>query len=393
MKVGIITFHCAHNYGAMLQCVALQRVIEREGNDVFVIDYEPAYLTRASKVFKPVMQHVRKVYQCYRSRNAAYRAIRVLLGFVRAVASNMFFWKGIKINKEFDGFMKKHMNLTPKTTVAEKLNESVPEIDLIVCGSDQIWNPQITGFGFDPAYFGHFGTPETKRISYAASACNLSDDYFQDFNTLISNMNAVSIRENSTADYLRSKLSLSVRTDLDPTLLLEKSDFKGYEENVSLPKKSFILLYTLEDAESKEKAAKKVFALQKANPDLHIVDISPQRSRRIFNHYRYLGFVSPGAMLKCIDLASVVVTNSFHGTALSIVYQKDFWTAVHSSRGNRIVDLLNMLGLTDRTINDNTISKVDNFGSIDFGSVNVCLNDKRRRSIEYLKKNLENENV
>ena len=147
MRVGILTFHCAHNYGAVLQCYALQEVLRGMGNEVEVINYCPSYLTDVYKVV-----NIHRVL----SRNPLRMAKRSIVE-VLTLSNRIRRYRG------FDRFINSWLTLSASRDVT-------PDYDVYVMGSDQIWNPSLT-HGFDGRFFGDFPFPKEGRkyVSYAAS--------------------------------------------------------------------------------------------------------------------------------------------------------------------------------------------------------------------------------
>ena len=153
MKLGILTFHGAHNYGAVLQCYALQEVLTKMGHDVYVIDYRQPYINEVYKIF---------------SFQILKRKMKNLGAVADYVRYNIFRASAIKKRREhFEEFTSKYLNLTLPCDA-----ESVPvDFDAYIIGSDQVWSQVCTGGDFDDVYFGKFRRNEDSRvIGYAISS-------------------------------------------------------------------------------------------------------------------------------------------------------------------------------------------------------------------------------
>ena len=174
MRIGILTFHCAHNYGAMLQCYALQEYLVAQGHEVSVVDYRPDYLTHG---------YVRHALHHWISRNPL-RAVKRLLTEPFLYRTRGKRWDG------FDRFMRTKLHLTPYHPASDYVN-----FDLIIVGSDQIWSTRLTGEKFDPVFFGK--GLACRSVSYAASMspCCLSADERKALPELLRNLDALSVRE------------------------------------------------------------------------------------------------------------------------------------------------------------------------------------------------------
>ena len=150
MKIGILTFHCAHNYGAVLQCYAMQEFLRCKGHDVEVINYRPKYLLEPYKTFKV-------------KRFLSKKPIRLSKG---VIIEFILFPTRLKRFNGFEKFIKNRLSLSEKATCSS----ISPKYDVYIAGSDQIWNPKIT-HGFDSVFFADFPFIKNmkKYISYAAS--------------------------------------------------------------------------------------------------------------------------------------------------------------------------------------------------------------------------------
>ena len=216
MKIGILTFHCAINYGAILQTYGLQEFLKSKGHDVFIIDYRPAYLLEPYSIFtwnwdsnKPFIKNI--------------------LLFIRSLFVLPI---RLKRKKKFSLFIEKHINIHPLN-----LSNETSDFSAFIFGSDQIWNTQIT-HGFDKVYFGYFAASKNKRlISYAASAGNINciSSRKDEFMSLLSNYTNISAREQSLADFInKSLVKNNCYVTLDPVLLAGKETFTSIASIKSL---------------------------------------------------------------------------------------------------------------------------------------------------------------
>lgn len=201
MKIGIFTFHCAANYGAVLQTYCLQEVLKDMGHEVYVIDYRPKYLIEPYKTF------------AY-SPNIYNSNLEKCKGFVRACLVAPIRWKR---NKNFSKFIHARLNLYHLD-----LNDESNDFDAFVFGSDQIWSPKIAS-GFDKVYLGDFPAAKGKKlIAYAASAGSISNFLGKDINYFLSRLqffNKVTVREKSLAEYINQKSLTTSEVVFDPVLL------------------------------------------------------------------------------------------------------------------------------------------------------------------------------
>lgn len=359
MRIGITTFHLVPNYGAALQTFALLEYLRRKGHDVFVVDHR---CPGNSEEFYPT-----NLYSIKRGK----RTLKSLVYFfVMIVLSKSSY---IKKFNAFCRFQKKELNLT-------KINESV--LDAIVCGSDQIWNPSITK-GVDKAFFGLFDSCKiSKKIAYAASCGEVNSLSFEEKELLISyvrQMNAVSVREKTLNDFLMDR-GVESEVVLDPTFLLTKDDYIKHFYDESFKDQDYILVYELHEIPLIRQVAKAIAKEKK----LKIVYVCGYKKMTIFCHNR-IYTAGPEDFVIYIAKAKYVVTNSFHGLAFSLIFEKDFSVCLPKVRTGRLTNLLDSVGLLNRVV-----TQVDsiNTKSIDYGQVNQKKNELIKKSKIFIDKAL-----
>lgn len=360
MKIGILTFHCAHNYGAVLQCYALQETLKQMGHDVEVIDYRPEYLLAPYRRFD--------VHR-FISRNPLKMAKKCVTEIVLAN-------KRIIRYDSFNRFITKELRLSEKTE-----GKSIPQkYDVYVMGSDQIWNPKITN-GFDPVYFGDFGFPKDnkKYVAYAASmgATSLEDDAKAFYMKALKSFDSVSVREIQLAALLQPLTDKKVEIVLDPTLLVDRNLWSGITKTPRI-KEKYVLVYQVRyDSNTLRIAydiAKEIGAV--------VVEITAFFNPRLKKNR--LQCASPEEFIGWIRNASCVVTTSFHGTAFSVIFNKPFYCIALGDNGDsRSASLLKNIGLEDRMINKNDSP---GFSGINYDHPNAKLSLLKEKSKEYLLK-------
>ena len=174
MKIGILTFHCAHNYGAVLQAYGLQEYLRSQGHETYIIDYRPGYLTRNYKAFNI------RFWMASTPREIVYK-----------LRYEPFLWKHrILRSKAFDRFIRNRFDLHPYVR-----HTNFSDFDAIFLGSDQIWNKTITGQRYDEVFFG--GNATCRVIAYAASMGRgtLSDKDRERLRQYLAPMTAIGVRE------------------------------------------------------------------------------------------------------------------------------------------------------------------------------------------------------
>ena len=366
MKIANITFHNTSNFGATLQCTALFRYLESLGNKVVIIDYLPHYILNK----KSVLKELRKINS---SRNK-------VKAFAKGIVYLSHYFELRKRDTAFETFIKNNLKLTKTYHNIKELNEKSPEADLYICGSDQIWNPALTGNALDDAFFLTF--TNGIKASYGVSVGELNiEQYGDDVKTKVADFIGISVRESSVAEKLSAVLKQDVKTVLDCTLLLCRQDYIVMEKETPLPDKPYLLFYDMQRSKASEVVARQI----SEQDSLCIIDISPNPFITVKGAKKRID-IGPGEFLYLVKNASYIVTNSFHGTVFSILYHKSFITFLHTTRSGRVVDLLKELGLSDR-IMDSTDIVPDK--TIDYLSVDERLNSKRQQSYAYIKSILE----
>ena len=345
-KVGILTFHFCDNYGAVLQCYALLKVINSmERYNCEVINYNPNW--------KPRWFTDPKMQEKFLAKLEKYVAFR----------------------RDFLAIQEGYIYDTSE----------IKAYDYYVVGSDQVWN---TSFRFSkPTYFLDFVPDNAVKVSYAASVGLAIEDkrlnrtYFEQY---IPRFDYLSIREKTHEQYIKEFTDKSVTTVLDPTLLLRKEDYDEIISRDKEEKEKFIFLYFLKHDTTAPLMISFVNMLsRKYNLKVihYFIDVPKQAFK---NNSESFFFEGPQEFLWYIKNAEVVVTNSFHGTIFAIQYHKPFYTYVVKSMSSRVLDLLQMLGLEDRLINGYKNIDDVNF-DIDFEKVERKLETLRGESLNYLK--------
>ncbi|MRI86501.1 hypothetical protein GIY09_11660 [Aerococcaceae bacterium WS4759] len=363
-SVGIITYHCADNFGGVLQVYALMKTIEQLGLRAEIIDFQPKEIT---------YQYSPKFDIEYSLETQGL--VITLKGMLKRLQNKSTLQEK---SKNFSEFREKHLRLSMDTYLTEiSLKENPPKYDFYITGSDQVWNPDLFE-KIGNSYFLDFASPESTKISYAASiAKKVENEYADVFRDNLERFNYVSVREESAKLYLEDKTDKEVKVTIDPTLLLSKNDWvqiSTYNKN----DEKFILVYDL------VKDPVIVSVANKIAKDNGYKIISYSIAKEYENWKGSFSTNNPTDFLGLVEKSEVIVTSSFHGTAFSIIYNKPFYTVPHPTRGSRMVDFLNKLQLSDRMVTD--VSQLDEMKlEIDYTKVNKKLIELRNDSLEFLK--------
>ena len=355
--VGIITFNRALNYGAVLQAYALKSVCEDLGYKTHIVNYldgVEAAKPAPVKAFLASKSH----------KNAVLKCIRSIISY----PGDMKRWRA------FSQFRQTYLDESIPCRSAEEI--AALRYDFYIAGSDQIWNYNITGGEFDPVYFGNIAGVKN-CIVYAASAQDAPfplDKEFAFKDRLMESGHAMSIREEKLADYVAQLTGVKYPVVLDPTLLAGRTFIERLPEK-GKPKHPYILIYQIDSNPATDISVKN---LEKAFGCRAYTMTVP----RLGSVHGRKGEAGPEEFLTLLKNAEFLVTNSFHGIALSLLLEKDFFVYGNGGVMTRIDNLLSGVGLNDRRIR--ITADIDPKKKINYATVREKLALLRADSKKYL---------
>lgn len=366
MKVGILTYHNTINYGAALQTYASQRILTQLGADCEVIDYVNSHRSKIYSIPKLVILGL--------SKGQFKTAVRMLLGWYLVNSRK----------KKFKLFFKNKLKKSRAYRSHAEIVANPPVYDRYIVGSDQVWNYEHNGH--DTAYFLDFVKDKTKTASYSSSFGleSIASDKQTIYKEALSAIKWLAVREDAGQKIINDLTGREASLVLDPVFLLNIEAWKEVSDKKFPCRKKYILVYTTKDSDFKNfiestKYDLSPYIIAKISRSTSIVDfISPSVS------IKYA--VTPEEFLSLIKNASLVLTSSFHCTALSIIFQKQFISFLSDNKGKntRIESILNQLELSDRIYSpDLRLEGIDL--PINYVQVNKKLNIFQESSIDYLK--------
>lgn len=365
MKIKTITCHNVYNVGASLQSYALLFYLKGLGHDVEIIDYQPEYLRH---------------YQLWRVNNSFFDKIFLKQIYLLLKLPERIKTRNEKRKRKFDEFTREYLTTTENTYWSfEELEKNPPEADVFFAGSDQIWNPLFPN-GKDPAFYLEFVNKDSVKASYAASMAvdRISKEFGEKFRIRLKNMDYLAVRETSALQIIKKLGIQSVYQVMDPVFLMDSYEWSNINSNLNLNEK-YILLYDFDNNEEVLKLVKEI--AQKYQWKIYSV-LNSKECDRCFNQEGPIEFVD------LIRKAELVVSNSFHATAFSIIFEKDFLVFQRREHINtRMLDLLLMLGLSERVVTN--MKNISNLEKINYKKVNSILREKIAKSKEYIDKVLE----
>ena len=378
MKIGIITFNSAHNYGAVLQVWALQEKLKSKGHDVEVINYRIPSIDNLYRVYAP-----KKVCRFQFVNNGIHQ-----LQWFHAWLNNSH--KAVRY-KKFEHFINHVLPTTIPFRSYEELVNANLDYDVLITGSDQVWNGKYTR-GLSAAYFLSFGRKEAKRISYAAS---IGKDHFDPEEKLVAkrylkDLDYISVREEKARKAVSELTDKPVELVLDPTLLLDRQAYDKIKKKTKF-KGDYIFVHNVHLTKIDSRLNSIV---EKVSDMTGLPVVNNRGDYQFTNEIGKFDDGGPGEFIGVIEGAKYVITNSFHATVFSIIYGRNFITVPHFQNPDRMKYLLQMFGLQNHLI-DNAASVPDNLRSleIDYTQIEKKKADARVVSEQFIDSSLSGSKI
>lgn len=351
-RIGILTLHRALNYGAVWQCWALKRACEQLGGVVEVIDYNPF----GHYTYLGLLRH------------RPDKALAYVLNF-----------------SYFNRFVKKMLNPTTHTESHEWIKQNPPKDDIYIVGSDTVWCPQIVAQHFN-SYLLDFAPDHVKRVSYAASQGGIFVENEDEvlFARELKKFSAVSLREPQFVNQTKALFGLEVVDVCDPTILLNKNDYMKVEKKRHIPK-HYIVVFDLSGDAFVQQAALQL----KDKLGLPILNLTGKLLS--WADFNYLG-MRPQEWIYIMRNADFVCTNSFHGTAFAMIFERPFICCQAKAGGRsktngRVENLLTQSGLMTQYVSE--LNQIEHVMHVDYSEANILIEKYRQRSLAWLKNAIE----
>lgn len=365
-KIGIVTFHRAHNYGATLQAYALEKILEEKEYEAKFINYINYEIDKQYKILKIDKRNILSIFKSI-------------------ISSIIYFYKNKKRFNNFNNFIKKNLKIIGKYNSVNELKNNPPELDCYITGSDQVWNPDITK-GLSDAYTLNFGSDKINRVSYAASIGKSSLGQ-EDYKTKLSKLNYISVREKTAKDLLEPVLNRKIEVVLDPTLLISGKEWEKEFDLSNNVNEKYILTYYVEENEEYVKIVNELS--RKTN--LKVINFEKRDRHNYVNFMKSAYTEGPEEFVRLIKNAEYVVTTSFHATVFSILFHKRFFVVPHKTTGSRVTDLIDKLHIKNRiyyTIDE--FKAYTNYKEeVDYTESDKNLLEEREKSINFLEEAID----
>lgn len=360
MKIGIVTFHSAHNYGAVLQAWSLQEYLRQQGHQAQIVNLRLPVIDKLYRLVNRTDKKVCKSALINRAVNSAYYWVRYVYRYLRPDAGK------VEKYRKFEQFINHQLPVTQEFHSYEELRNAQLEYDALIAGSDQIWNATMMR-NISPAYFLHFANKDALRISYAASIGTeeIPSEYKILFRRYLRNFDFISVREKKAKSEVEKLTDTPVDLVADPTFLLERKDF---DQLLKKPKTSGKYIYVHNVHLSRvDDALNSVVEEMSKRLNLPVIH---NWGKKVFSNEagHFTGGVEE--FLGLVSSAEYVITNSFHCTVFAIIYQRNFITIPHYKHPDRMKNLLEALGIPEHLIgSDKQIPKDLQQLSIDYRAV------------------------
>lgn len=366
-KIGLITYHSAYNYGSVLQAYATQQVLKKIGYSAEIINYR--------------LDEQKYFYQ---------RLLRLKYGPKTALKDLLLIpvdGKRLKRAHRFESFIRERLVTTQEVTEPEQVAALWGQYDAIISGSDQIWSKNSHELranrweNMNPYLLKGF---PGRKISYASSIGNMTDEQLQRILPSLKEFDAISFREESTAERMERMLGRKPETVIDPTLLLDRQDWID-QFDLREDGDKYILLYSLRNPQTLHKLLRLTVKLAEQR-ECKVRVIAPFAWLPVVNRrIKFYPEYGPVDFLNALYGAEAVVTDSYHGTVLSVNLGKEFLT-IGGNAGTkyRMKDTLRLLGLEARIRDAFEESAIEIDESIDYKAVDDRLEALRKKGTAYL---------
>lgn len=330
-RVGIVTIHMINNYGAVLQAYALNYYLNALGFDAETIDFRTYRVAMSYKYFMRPMKHP--------------------MNIIRNIDTLIHLRKLKCRNERVKGFINDNIRLSKDVYYSNAdLAKADLDYDYYICGSDQIWNTFCKNY--DDAFLLAFAKDKGVRLSYAASMgmSSVHPDLVSKFHEELSDFSALSVREQNAVDVISSISGKETVQVMDPVFLLSSEQWQKVMRDDKKIKKPYIFFYSVHGGSSEMRDYVKSVSKRYKLP---VVVVDKNLREWLYpNIKRY--DAGPAEFISLLGGAKYVFTNSFHGSALSIILKKSFQVFVHGTpeqgTASRIYSLMDTLGLADRIV-------------------------------------------
>ena len=370
-KVGILTFHRSHNCGSMLQTLALQNTLnERFGCEVEIIDFSND------------------------EQKNMYAALPKADNYRRVIKNAIWRTNLKQLEKQYDSyekFIKKYFKLSKESfNKKEQLSALKDKYDIIISGSDQVWN--IACRDADDAYYLDFETNAIKNtyaVSFGANNPFVISDKKDFYIEKLREFKSISVREKNAQKWIKEATGVEVPICLDPTMLVDRETWENYVDIGEKPiiREKYIFFYCFSISREVTKFLKKVS--KKYNMPVYFMDAKEWTLKMLWaNDIRLIKEYGPDVYLNMVKYSTIFITTSFHGTAFSTIYNKNFWYIDNGhndpTKDDRAISFLTQLDLMDRYKTMNELESLDMLDTPNYEETMKKLDVLKKESYKYI---------
>lgn len=355
-KIGLLTSTHAVNYGAVLQAFSLKKTVEDlTMEDVEIINYCGDEWKAGRKIFRKNNNIKNTIINLLILVNFNYRKSRK------------------KLFKEFDDFKHKYLNIQGTLLTDRKMLLKMPPYETYICGSDQIWNLNLFN---DPVYLLDFTDRKAKKIAYAVSISDhLTDEQMMYIADKVKDFSFLSIREKDDSIRMSEFLDAPIDNVIDPVFLHSRNEWCELLGLRQCTDENYIFVFLISHSASDRKLVEKI----KGNNKVIVLNLHPVNYIRGDNT---LHDCSPSEFVGLIANAQAIITDSFHCTAFSVIFNKIFYNIVRSSRNNRIKNMCEKLSIPSRFCDITAIPSKE----IDYDTVNHFIDIEKNNGKAFIMK-------
>lgn len=367
MKIGILTFHASHNYGSMLQAWALQKYLNTHGHDAETINLR---IKAQQDIYNFPLRPVKGKFKV----------------FIAYILNPIRLYHACKKWIQYEKFLRENLRLTEKTYKSwEEIVSDIPSLgyQCLITGGDQIWNMNCKDH--DKAYFLPSKLPGIKKMSYAPSCGNfllkITEEQKAFMKESLADYSHISVREASMQSFLSELTDSNVEVTVDPTLLLNSSQYEEFISDEPIVKGKYIFYYSPRINNEYEALAVKIAQYY----GMKVYTAFP----RVIggNTMSVITEAGPVEFLNLVKNASLVIGKSFHLVVFSLIFHKEF-IAVDGDTDARMKNILTKLQIPERGQVNEANYKTVNLPSIDFDKIDALLRAERESSEHYIERSL-----
>lgn len=355
MRIGIYTQELRDNYGGILQNYALQQVLKKIGHTPITLDYRPR-----SNYFWYLISQLKTIALVLTGKKRSFRKYEPTPERSHYTAP----------------FIQRYIDTSWRMQFITPLVPYLLRIKCVITGSDQVWRPAYNNLSY--AFLAFVRNKKINKIAYAASFgvdfWEYSDRQTKECRKLVKDFKAISVREGSGVVFCEKHLNTNAIHVLDPTLLLAKKDYERLCLGTKpISSKPLVIAYILDLNEDKEEIIRNI---AKDKGVGYIIISAEKNINKTVEEW-----------LSVFRDAEYIVTDSFHGTVFSIIFQKSFNVILNNKRGeSRFKSILSLFRLEERIISKDM--KSYNIEDVDWDKIEPILKEWKSKSINFLTKNI-----